>query len=65
MAYYDNYLMDTVSQVVMGVEATPALLHQETVAARRMIERVEKLGLGRRTWEPIRPIGVGSFWRGW
>ena len=52
MAYYDNYLIDTASRVILGVEATPALFHQETVAARRMIERVEKLG--------VRPRESGS-----
>jgi transposase len=34
MAYYDNYLLDTSSRVILGVEATPALFHQETLAAR-------------------------------
>ena len=52
MAYFDNYLIDTSSRVILGVEATPALFHQETVAARRMVERVEKLG--------IRPESVGA-----
>ena len=45
MAYFDNYLIDTSSRVILGVEATPALFHQETVAARKMMERVEKLGV--------------------
>lgn len=45
MAYYDNYLIDTASRVILDVEATPALSRQEMVAARRMIERVEKRGL--------------------
>src|SRR5206468_8992608 len=45
MAYYDNYLVDTSSRVILEVEATPALFHQETAAARRMMERSEKLGL--------------------
>ena len=48
MAYYDNYLLDTSSRVILEVEATPALFHQETVAARKMIERVEKLGASSR-----------------
>ncbi len=37
MAYFDNYLIDTSSRVILGVEATPALFHQETVAARKVI----------------------------
>ena len=45
MAYYDNYLIDTTSRVILGVEATPARFSQETMAARRMVERVEKLGI--------------------
>jgi len=52
MAYFDNYLIDTSSRVILGVEATPALFHQETVAARKMMERVEKLG--------VRPESVGA-----
>jgi hypothetical protein len=47
LAYYDNYLIDTSSRVILEVEATPALFHQETVAARRMIERVRSLVFGR------------------
>jgi len=34
------------------VEASPALFHQETVAARKMLERVEKLG--------IKPTSLGA-----
>src|SRR2546425_9931627 len=45
MAYYDNYLIDTASRAILGVEATPALSRQEMVAARRMIARVEERGL--------------------
>src|SRR3989441_5895739 len=52
MAYFDHYLIDTSSRVILGVEATPALFHQETVAARKMMERVEKLG--------VRPESVGA-----
>src|SRR5207237_2952110 len=51
MAYFDN-LIDTSSRVILGVEATPALFHQEAVAARKMMERVEKLG--------VRPESVGA-----
>jgi hypothetical protein len=35
MAYYDNYLIDTSSRVILGVEATPALFHQELGSTRR------------------------------
>src|SRR5215472_6231067 len=39
LGYYDNYLVDNPSCVVVGVQATPARLSQESVAARDMIER--------------------------
>jgi len=45
MGYYDNYLIDPTSRIILEVEATPALFHQEAVAARKMMERVEKLGI--------------------
>jgi transposase len=61
MAYYDNYLMDTVSRVIVEVEATPALFHQETVAARRMIERIEKLGLQPESLGADKAYGSGEF----
>jgi transposase len=52
LAYFDNYLVDTASRVILEVEATPALFHQETAAARRMMERLEKLG--------IKPVSLGA-----
>jgi hypothetical protein len=39
LGYYDNYLVDNGSCVIVGVQATPARLSQESVAARDMIER--------------------------
>jgi hypothetical protein len=45
LAYYDNYLIDTHSRVILAVEATPARFRQETLAARRMLDQVDKLGL--------------------
>jgi transposase len=61
MAYYDNYLMDTVSRIIVEVEATPALFHQETVAARRMIERIEKFGLRPESVGADKAYGSGEF----
>lgn len=61
MAYYDNYLIDTPSRVILEVEATPALFHQETVAARRMIERVQKLGLRPGNLGADKAYGSGEF----
>ena len=39
LGYYDNYLIDNASCVVVGVQATPARLSHESAAARDMIER--------------------------
>jgi transposase len=39
LGYYDNYLIDNASCVVVGVQATAARLSQESAAARDMIER--------------------------
>ncbi len=61
MAYYDNYLIDTASRVILGVEATPALFHQETVAARRMVERVKKLGVQPESLGADKAYGSGEF----
>jgi transposase len=61
MAYYDNYLIDTSSRVLLEVEATPALFHQETVAARRRIERVQKMGLRPGNLGADKAYGSGEF----
>lgn len=61
MAYYDNYLIDTASRVILGVEATPALSRQEMVAACRMIERVEELGLRPESLGADKAYGSGEF----
>jgi transposase len=61
LAYYDNYLIDTKSRVILAVEATPARFHQETVAARRMLEQVEKLGLRPQSLRADKGYGSGEF----
>ena len=61
MTYYDNYLVDTASRVIVEVEATPALSRQEMVAACRMIERVEKLGLRPESLGADKAYGSGEF----
>jgi hypothetical protein len=63
-AYFDNYLIDNASRVIVGVEATPARFSQEALAARRMLAQVEQLGRVRRAWEPIKPTAAASSWRG-
>ena len=61
MAYYDNYLIDAASRVILEVEATPARFSQETVAARRMVEQVEKLGLRPECLGADKAYGSGEF----
>src|ERR1700688_1889171 len=39
LGYYDNYLVDNQSCVIVGVQATAARMSQETVAAQAMIAR--------------------------
>jgi 1-aminocyclopropane-1-carboxylate deaminase/D-cysteine desulfhydrase-like pyridoxal-dependent ACC family enzyme len=39
LGYYDNYLVDNRSCVIVGVQATAARMSQETVAAQDMITR--------------------------
>jgi len=41
LSYYDNYLIDKESNVILDVEATPARFSQEVAAARTMIERAQ------------------------
>src|SRR5213596_1288679 len=53
LGYYDNYLVDNASCVIVGVQATPARLSQESAAARDMIERYRER-YGRR------PMGVAA-----
>lgn len=61
LAYFDNYIIDTASRVILGVEATPALFHQETVAARTLVERVEKLGIKPASLGADKAYGSGEF----
>jgi len=61
MAYYDNYLIDTTSRVIVGVEATPALFHQEAVAARKMLEEAAQLGIQPESLGADKGYGSGEF----
>ena len=61
MAYYDNYLIDTASRVILEVEATPALSRQEMVAARQMIERLGRFGLRPESLGADKAYGSGEF----
>ncbi len=61
LAYYDNYLIDTPSRVILAVEATPARFSQETAAARRMLEQVDKLGIRPECLGADKAYGSGEF----
>jgi transposase len=53
MGYYDNYLIDNHSCVIVGVAATAARLSQETVAAQQMITRFTR-------WQQREPASIGA-----
>src|SRR5512147_1204002 len=58
--YETNYLVDTAHAVILDVEATPARLSQEIVAAKRMLQRTrDRLGL-----KPQRLAADGSYGTG-
>ena len=61
LGYYDNYLVDTTSRVILSVDATPALFSQETMAARRMIEHVRRLGIRPQNPAADKAYGSGEF----
>src|SRR5712672_307688 len=48
MGYYDNYLVDNHSCIVVGVQATAARMSQETVAAQDMLTRFTQWQEGER-----------------
>jgi len=41
-SYYDHYLIDNPSCIILGVEATPVRFREETLAARRMLQQVKE-----------------------
>jgi hypothetical protein len=51
LGYYDNYLVDNHSCVIVGVQATAARMSQETVAAQDMLTRF-------RQWQGREPESV-------
>ena len=53
LGYYDNYLVDNPSCVIVGVQATAARLSQETVAAEDMLARFAQ-------WQGRKPESVGA-----
>ena len=62
LSYYDNYLIDNGSNIIVDVEATPARTSQEIVAARRMLERVvSTFGIAPTSLAGDRGYGTGPF----
>jgi transposase len=61
LGYYDNYLVDTTSRVILSVHATPALFSQETLAARRMLEHVGQFGIHPQNLAADKAYGSGEF----
>jgi transposase len=53
LGYYDNYLVDNDSCVIVGVQATAARMSQETVAAQDMLTRF-------RQWQGREPESVAA-----
>src|SRR5216684_3925792 len=53
LGYYDNYLIDNQSCVIVGVEATAARMSQETVAAQDMLTRFAR-------WQGRTPESVAA-----
>src|SRR5438309_4450799 len=53
LGYYDNYLVDNHSCVIVGVQATAARMSQETVAAQDMIARFA-------AWQGREPASVAA-----
>src|SRR5246500_5063750 len=53
MGYYDNYLIDNDSCVIVGVQATAARMSQETVAAQDMLARFAE-------WRGCKPESVAA-----
>ena len=62
LGYYDNYLVDNRSCVIVGVEATAARMSQETVAAQNMITRfAEQRGRNPESVAADTTYGNGEF----
>ena len=53
LGYYDNYLVDNHSCVIVGVQATAARMSQETVAAQEMLTRFAH-------WQGCQPESVAA-----
>ena len=61
LGYYDNYLVDTTSRVILSVNATPARFRQEVLAARWMLERLGQFGVRPQNLAADKAYGSGEF----
>lgn len=61
LGYFNNYLVDTASRVILSVEATPARFRQEMLAARRMLEHVAHFGIRPKNLAADKAYGSGEF----
>jgi len=62
LGYYDNYLVDNQSCVIVGVQATAARMSQETVAAKEMLSRfAERQGRAPESVVADTTYGNGKF----
>jgi hypothetical protein len=61
LGYFDNYLVDTSSRVILSIEATPARFRQEALAARRMLEHVGQFGIRPQNLAADKAYGSGEF----
>jgi hypothetical protein len=61
LGYYDNYLVDTTSRVILSVHTTPALFSQETLAARHMVEHLGQFGIHPQNLAADKAYGSGEF----
>ena len=65
LGYYDNYLVDNHSCVIVGVQATAARMSQETIAAQAMITRfVQQQGREPASIAADATYGNGEFCNG-
>ncbi len=61
-SYFDNYLIDNASCIILGVEGTKARFRQETLAARRMLAQVkERFGICPESVGADKAYGSGEF----
>ena len=61
-SYYDHYLIDNASCIILRVEATRARFRQETLAARRMLTQVkERFGVCPESLGADKAYGSGEF----